>query len=173
MKLTQEYVHELFCYDYDTGKLYWRVNKSNGRKGNEVGTDDGRGYLKTSINKKMYKLHRIIYLYHHGYIPENDVDHEDRDRKNNKIHNLREISKSCNVNNQGLSKTNTSGVKGICRYKGKWRSRICINKKELCLGSYTDFTEAVYARFAAEQCTNYYQCDSNSSAYQYIKSHHV
>jgi hypothetical protein len=31
MKLTQDYVQELFCYDYDTGKLYWKVSKSKGR----------------------------------------------------------------------------------------------------------------------------------------------
>ena len=53
--------------------------------------------------------------------------------------------------NEKLSKNNVSGVKGVCRFKDMWRAYIKINKKQVSLGVYKNFEDAVKARKRAEE----------------------
>lgn len=66
------------------------------------------------------------------------VDHIDRDGLNNQRYNLRESNSKGNARNRGLSKSNTSGFKGVVWYKGKWEARIRVDGKTLRLGSFDD-----------------------------------
>lgn len=176
--LTQERVRELFDLDLETGVLRWKVRTSNRIKiGDVAGCLKGdSGYLVVRIDDTLYKVHRVIYLLVHGYTPENDIDHIDRNRLNNIPTNLREVSQSCNSRNADTPNTNTSGVKGVYwhSYKsggGKWFASITANGglRHLCFCS--DFTEAVAHRLAAEQALDWPNCDSCSPAYQYIQSY--
>ena len=129
------------------------------------------GYLVVRVNGKLYYSHRLIWLWFHGYFPEHGIDHINRVRSDNRLENLREVSQTCNLRNCGLSVKNTSGVKGVCwvtRY-GKWKARVRVANKVKNLGHHKTFTEAVAHRLAAEQCLNWEGCDSNSSAYRYMK----
>ena len=71
-----------------------------------------------------------------------------------------------------MNKNNTSGVKGVCwdKSKGRWNANISVNRKNKNLGCFDDFLEAAYHRYAAEQCLNWADCDTNSSAKQFIDS---
>ena len=164
--LTQERVRELFDLDYETGVLRWRVNKHRARMGDIAGNSVGRGYYQVTIDYKMYYLHRVIFLYAFGYLPEHQVDHISRDRLDNRPCNLREVTPQCNTRNTGVGSKNTSGVKGVSWNKcgRKWRTQIVVGKQQH-LGFYEDFIDAVAARLAAEQCLDYPNCDSNSSAF--------
>ena len=76
--------------------------------------------------------------------------HKDGNPKNNHIHNLRYATYSENGMNKRISKTNTSGYKGVGwnkRYK-KWCASITVNKKVIRIGSYNNLEEAVQARQA-------------------------
>lgn len=53
--------------------------------------------------------------------------------------------------NEKISKNNTSGVKGVCRFKDRWRAYIKLNKKQISLGVYSRFEDAVKARKRAEE----------------------
>jgi len=167
--ITQERVRELF--HYKDGNLFWRVRRSNVRAGSMAGCPNGNGYLHVQIDKKLYQAHRLIFLYHHGYIPENDIDHIDRNRSNNKIENLREVSRSCNMRNSTQQNSTSSGVKGLTWNKRdqKWKAYIVVNNISKYLGYYSDFTEAAAHRLAAEQCLDWSDCDSSSPAYQFMK----
>ena len=57
--------------------------------------------------------------------------------------------------NRQKQKTCTSGVPGVKKQGNRWISTINVNKKELHLGSFVDFNEAVKVRKNAEQ--EYYQ----------------
>jgi hypothetical protein len=171
-QLTQREVKRLF--DYRDGQLVWRVKiAARAKIGNCAGCITEGGYTIIAVRKKLYFAHRLIWLWHNGYSPENCIDHIDRDRGNNRIENLRAVSHSCNTRNSKKSKNNTSGVKGICysRKEGKWLSRIVNNNIRTSLGYFCDFTEAVAHRLAAEQCLNWESCDYDSSANQYIKGY--
>jgi len=139
--VTQELVRKLFTYH--NGKLFYRHTQGPMKKGKEAGGIDKDGYVRIAIKRKQYKAHRLIYLYHHGRIPEN-IDHEDGNPLNNRISNLRECTLSQNNLNRGKHKRNTSGYKGVTWVErlGKFSSRIQINDKRLFLGYFDDAKSA-------------------------------
>jgi len=170
--LTQERVRELFDYRED-GVLVWKVRPSNNTQAGDVaGVMGSKGYWLLKINRRMYYAHRIVFLWHHGYIPEHDTDHIDRNKCNNRIENLREVSKVCNSRNQARSVRNKSGVKGVCwaSLESKWKAHIFTHIGRVHLGYFEDFLEAVCTRLAAEQAENWSDCESNSSAYAYVQN---
>jgi len=169
--LTQERVRELFRYE--DGNLIRLVNASStARAGWIAGSLTTHGYLSTRIDKVLYYNHRLVFLFHHGYTPENYIDHIDRNPLNNRIENLREVSNVCNIRNSKQLDSNTSGVKGVYfnKVRQKWAGQITTNNRAKNLGIFSDFTEAVAHRLAAEQCLNWNECDSNSPAFQYMQS---
>lgn len=169
--ITQKELKEIFNYDEKTGVVVNRVKRGRAEKDKEAGSIMSNGYRYIMIDQKRYLTHRLAWLYVHGYMSENMIDHIDRNPLNNQINNLREVSRQCNMRNSSDSRNNKSGVKGIIWDKNtnKWRARIMVDKKNIHLGSYTDFDNAVCARLAGEQCVGWDKCDSNSSAYQYVK----
>lgn len=168
--LTQKLVQHLFKYIPETGEIIWKKPKNYAWKGKNA-CSLNKKYYTVSIDRKNYMAHRIIWLYVHGYLPENDIDHIDRNSLNNRISNLREVSRSCNMRNVDLRSNSKSGVTGVSFIKKsfKWFANITVNGKTHSLGSYNDFYDAVCARLAAEQCLNWYKCDSASPAYQCLQ----
>ena len=171
--LTQERVRELFDLDYETGVLRWRVNRRRARMGDIAGNSVGGGYYQVQIDYNAHLLHRVIFLYAFGYLPEHQVDHISRDRLDNRPCNLREVTPQCNIRNTGLRSDNKSGVKGVSwrQSRKRWQVRIRNNSKPMHLGFYEDFTEAVAHRLAAEQALDWAGCDSNSSAFLYMQNY--
>jgi len=170
MSLTQERVKELFDYHED-GHLIWKETRSVIKKGDIAGYKSKSGYIQVGIDSKLYYVHRIIFLWHHGYIPENGVDHDDRVKDHNWIDNLFEASKQCNARNSKIGKNNKSGVTGVyySKDKDKWVSGIKVNGKTIHLGCYDNFDDAVKARYQGEVEINWNGCNSTSSAYLYLK----
>lgn len=166
--ITKEELHEILYYC--DGKLFWRVVPSNNvQVRGEAGYARPDGYRLIEIARKKYLRHRLVWLYHYGYLPEHDIDHVNRDRSDDRIENLRHVSRACNLRNTGNFKSNTSGVKGVylsSRAK-RWTAYVTVNRKTKFLGQYKDFDEAVLARLAAEQCLDWSGCDYNSPARLY------
>ena len=170
--LTQTKVRELFDYNHQTGELTWKVRLATHINiGDVAGSPDRQGYLHVGIKGKRYKNHRLIFLYHNGYLPENEVDHIDRDIANNRIENLRELSKSCNLRNSKLYASNKSGIKGVLKKRNSniYVASIYFEGKNRHLYYGTDFVEAAAHRLAAEQAIGYDSCDAKSPSYIFIK----
>lgn len=173
--ITQKELKRQLHYDPVTGIFTRKVSNTNCVKiGDVAGSKNCQGYIDIWINNKPYRAHRLAWLYMYGYWPENTIDHKDNNPKHkhhNWISNLREASYQCQQRNQKNGKNNTSGIKGVCwsNKTKRWRVVIGINKKQHYLGVFKTFDEAVCHRLAAEQCLGWGNCDSNSSAYQYIK----
>ena len=151
-EITQKYIKSLFTYR--DGNLYWRVSLNRSIKiGSKAGSLKRIGYYKIGINGKTYLNHRLIYLYHYGFIPK-QIDHIDNNKLNNKIENLREITNSQNHMNQKSHKNSASKYKGVSWYKriNKWRVQIQINNKNKHLGYFDDEINAakVYNKKAIE-----------------------
>lgn len=161
--LTQEEVRDVFNYNSETGEL----SRKSGRC--EIGkTLTANGYPRCWVKGRSYLQHVIVWLYHYGYIPENDIDHINRIRTDNRLDNLREVSRTCNCRNSGMKTSNTSGVKGVSKHQNGWRAYINVGYMQKHVGTTKDFDEAVCMRLAAEQCLNWLDCDSYSSALQYV-----
>lgn len=138
--ITQSLLQELF--DYKDGQLVWKVQKAQRTKiGSVAGWTNsdkhGQRYLNVEINGKAYKIHRLVFLYHNGYLAK-DIDHIDGNRLNNRIENLREVTESQNAFNSKIRKTNTSGYKNVFKDNCKWRVQLSIQGKSLSFGSFDD-----------------------------------
>jgi hypothetical protein len=125
-------------FDYKDGELFWK-NKtspfSNIKIGQKAGCFDKYGYIVIYLNKKQYGAHRLIFMMHYGYIPQ-QIDHSDNNPSNNCIENLREATISQNMQNAIISKRNNSGIKGV-NFDKKSISSINLNKKLKSLYTYT------------------------------------
>ncbi len=145
--ITQERVRELF--EYRDGALYWKVRSAKrvqiGERAGGDGTDSS-GYRMVRVDGRRCKEHRIIYLFHHGDLPEL-LDHIDNDRSNNRIENLRPCTRQENGRNRRIGKDNTSGVKGVSwqAFYKKWWAQLAINRKVINVGLFDDIAEAAIA----------------------------
>jgi len=137
--ITQEKLKELV--DYVDGMLVAKTNSKCRKVGDTLSSLTDKGYLRSSVGGKSYQIHRLVFLYHHGYMPI-QVDHIDGNRINNKIENLRDATSS--QNNQNRKATSSSGVKGVVWHKQskKWVASICVNRKSVHLGSFLSIEEA-------------------------------
>lgn len=140
--LTKAQADELFRYE--DGKLLRRIQRGRAKVGDEVGSICTDGRLQVKLAGKMYYVHRIIYLMHHGVLPE-FVDHIDGDHTNNRIENLRPATRAQNNQNAKLRKDNKYGVKGIALHKGRWIARLKVNGKDVNVGSFGSMEEAAKA----------------------------
>lgn len=162
MNITKEYLHELF--DYKDGVLYWKKQLSyRGKIGMIAGSFCKRHiYSFTRIHGRLYRTHRIIFMMHHGYMPEM-VDHIDIDRTNNRIENLRAATDSQNKTNSRSRVGSASKYKGVYlnkkSKKNPWVSKIYMNKTYKSLGSFKTEDEAASAyNSAAKEMHGEFAC---------------
>jgi hypothetical protein len=149
--LNKEYLQTIFIYK--DGNLYWKIAKSNAIKiGSEAGNITSKGYRNIQVNKKIYGAHRLVFLMHNGYLP-NQIDHIDGNKLNNNIDNLREATNAQNQCNIQKRSNNTSGFKNVYLHKktNKWQVRLQINGKPKCFGLYHDID---YAKFVSDAMRN-------------------
>ena len=151
--MTQEEALRLF--EYRDGRLHHRT-ASRGRKiGDPIGSVNGTGYRRVGTGGKYYTEHALVYLMHHGYIPA-EIDHINGIRDDNRIENLRAVTRSQNQYNKGKCRNNTSGHRGVSWHKatGKWFVRISLNNRNKSMGYYDDLELA--ALIAEEARLKYY-----------------
>ena len=137
--ITQEELKNLF--DYIDGKLVAKTNSKSRKIGDAAGSLNTNGYLVASVKSKIYRIHRLVFMWHHGFVPE-QIDHINGVRSDNRIENLRQATAS--QNNQNRKATSSSGIKGVHWHKQsrKWIASICINRKSVHLGSFLNKEDA-------------------------------
>ncbi len=111
------------------------------------------GYMYVGIKGKEYQIHRVVWTLFNGIIPYGYcIDHIDHNKTNNRIENLRIVTHSENMKNQIKRKNNTSGKMGVYWKKAnkKWASEICIDGKQIHLGLFLKYSDAVDSRKNAE-----------------------
>lgn len=173
MLLSQERLHELLSYDKETGEFRRKFDIHANKKNSVAGYVNEEGYIKIGIDNKTYSAHRLAWLYVEGFNPKNlEIDHIDRNRSNNAWSNLRLTSRICNIRNSGIYKTNKTGIPGVFKkkYSEKWSVYIGVNKKRVGLGTFSDFAEAVRARWEAEVKYEFPECKTTSSAYLFLQN---
>ena len=151
--LTQDRLRELLTYNPMMGEFRWKTNRSAGVKtGDLAGSVDKRGYVRVSIDAKLYTAHRLAWLYTYGRWPETELDHINKTPSDNRIANLRLATRELNTRNVNVRKDSLSGVKGVRWRKldKRWESRIAIKGKTVTIGRYANIANATQARKIAE-----------------------
>jgi hypothetical protein len=140
--LTNFSLKAALVYDLESGLL---SRKKNNKPCGRVRPD---GYVDFKVYGKRHLAHRLAWLYVHGSWPSKFIDHIDRDKQNNSIANLRDISRSENHRHRPTFKSNTSGVPGVLRHKGKWEVTAFKEHQPYYLGRFSEWFDAVCARKA-------------------------
>ena len=166
--ITQEELKRKLLYNPWTGMFYRRTSR---RRFVIAGSTNEAGYVIISVCERAYRAHRLAYLHVYGYFPENGIDHRNRIKTANWISNLREASKSCNARNSNTPSDNSSGVVGVNYRKDReiWRAYITVYRKVISLGNHKEFNDAVKARWKAEVKYKFPNCNTSSTAYNYLK----
>lgn len=156
---TPEELRQLLRYEPETGKLYWkprpaemfsseRLSKSwNSRYAEkEAFTAPLNGYKQGMVFYMALYAHRVAWAVYHGEWPEDQIDHINCQRSDNRIENLRKASNSENSRNTLISSNNTSGIKGVSMARsGKWVAKIHHDGKSKHLGTFDTQGEAAIA----------------------------
>jgi hypothetical protein len=159
-----EHLRECFDYDPNTGILKRKLRNREFYKsdaaykmsekrfsGSHNVKVNQQGYLTTRLEGRSYLVHRIAWKMAKGSEPEY-IDHENGDRKDNRILNLRSVSKTENAMNRAIQSNSSTGVYGVT-ISNKVEGFFVYIKKEGVreyLGSTKDFFEACCLRKSAE-----------------------
>ncbi len=145
---TLEALQELLSYDPETGVFRNRVTRNNNGAlaGSIAGALDKDGYVCIAVMGKKYRAHRLAWLFVHGEWPEFDVDHINRQKADNRIQNLRDVTRSENLLNQVSPQAHGHfGMLGVGRLGNRFRARIQIAGKQVHLGLFKTAEEACVA----------------------------
>ena len=126
-----EVLRQLLRYEPETGKLFWRERgvewfedearlsarsrakawntRNAGRQANYPG---GHGYDTVRVLWRALMAHRVVWMIAMGEVPE-EIDHINGIKSDNRIVNLRNVSRAENLKNLPRRSTNKSGVIGI------------------------------------------------------------
>lgn len=155
-------LRELLRYDAVTGQFTWLPRPRemfvsdnafrtwNSRYvGKVAGSVRPAGHLAVAVGHTQYRAHRLVWLYVHGDPVPDVIDHVDGNKLNNRFTNLRAATKLQNGANSTIRKNNTTGIKGVGRWKGFYRARIMFEGKDINLGYFKTLEDAAKARFEA------------------------
>lgn len=154
-----DYLRERLHYDPETGKLFWKDHKGMPNSwrarwaGKEAFTAIANGYYIGAVGAVFLRSHRVAWAIYYGKWPEQDLDHINGVRTDNRINNLREASNQENRQNASMQKNNTSGVNGVywCKRDNKWRAHVKVDRKIKHLGYFNTIEEAAKARQEANE----------------------
>ena len=164
--LNQSQLHEILDYDPSTGFLTWtQVRKGRAKKGNRAGSSGKNGRRTITVLGHHHWEHRVIWLHVHGELPKGEIDHINRDPSDNRIENLRVVSRFGNCQNTTVRSDCQSGIKGVYRqYKENYGARIRHKGKSHYLGYFKSKEEAHEAyKKAAKQLFGDHACDGMPS----------
>ncbi len=152
--LTVARLKDTFWYDPVVGVF---IRKTAGKgPGNYIGSipskENSSGYIRIMIDGVRYQAHRLAMFYETGVMPEDEVDHRNRLKRDNAFLNLRQATHAQNMANQTTRSSNKSGVRGVYWEKtsGKWRASINADGRRINIGKFTTKEQAASARSAAE-----------------------
>lgn len=146
-------LRDLLHYDERTGVFTWRVQAGNRAKaGDRAGSHQkSSGYRVISVGGKLYREHRLAWIYVHGNLPSGDIDHINGVRDDNRIANLRLATHAENMQNKKKAhKNNKIGFIGVGLDRGRFRARINIEGQQIFIGHFESAEEASIAYMKAK-----------------------
>lgn len=145
---------------YSGGELVWLNHGRGHAKGDPVGSIDKRSgyrFAREPDGTKQY-LHRLIWVLHFGPIPAaHEIDHINGNRADNRIENLRLVTRSLNLKNKRVLRSNATGHRGVTKTaSGNFVARLYDQGKTIRLGIFQTAEQAGAARKQAEPQHGYH-----------------
>lgn len=151
--LTAARLRELLSYDHDSGDFRWRGKpRQSVNVGDVAGYVTSAGYVRIKIENSRYMAHRLAWLYVYGDWPAGEIDHINGVQGDNKIFNLRILSRRGNQHSQTKVPVNSkSGERGVTQKGGRFVARIFNDGASINLGTYNTKMEAKAAYWTAKK----------------------
>lgn len=173
--ITPNYLRECMDYDPQAGVLTWKIRPpfhfSDGTKaaehqaaiwnakyaGKEAFLGIGNhGYRTSSVGGKRFTGHRVAWAIHYGEWPEGEIDHINGNRCDNRIANLRDVSRRENAKNLA---TKSGRVRGVYWYPptSRWAVKIQSDGVQRHIGYFINKNDAIAARQDAERRLGFHE----------------
>lgn len=135
-------------FDYEDGILIWRENREPHKcKGKIAGNfHKGTGYWKIKVGGRGYKRSRLVFAWHNDSWP-TIVDHDDRNRTNDKIENL--IASGYVANSINRTPSSNCQERGI--HLDKRTGKFQVYFRETYGGQFPDIQSALAKRDAMQK----------------------
>ncbi|MGV8823023.1 HNH endonuclease signature motif containing protein [Methylibium petroleiphilum] len=158
-ELTAQRLRELLHYDPETGVFTRAIQLSpRAPAGVVVGGISPRGYVQMGVHQAgNHVAHRLAWLYVHGCWPTGEIDHINGVKTDNRIANLRDVSRTVNQQNRvaALRTNRSTGVLGVERKPGNaarpFLVRIRADGKRVRIGSFDTIEAASEAYIKAKR----------------------
>ena len=164
-----EELRQRLSYNAATGSLTWKpiplplgdasaAKAFNARYADKVaGTLTEKGYFKVRWGAGKIYAHRIAWAIHYGEWPVGCIDHINHDGTDNRISNLRDVSRAENARNRPPQK-NSKNFVGIYKHKtcSRWVASIGHKGENVYLGLYPCIGQAIKVRRTAEQIRGFH-----------------
>ena len=150
-------VREIFDYDPETGKIWWKINVSRWKAGEAAGRQTvkkgKKRYIEVRFEGRWYLGHRIAVAWMTGEWPKELTDHWNGDGFDNRWENIRQATHGQNSQNRKTPVTNKLGLKGVIKVTRfgvtKFEARIRVGGKQIHLGRFETARDASRAYAAA------------------------
>ncbi len=142
--ITQRRLKEIFDYNPNTGIFtYKQATSRSVHVGDIAGSMDEKGYLRIKIYGHSYRCHRLAWLFVHGSWPNDQIDHINSIRNDNRLINLREVSNKINCENRIKPMSNNKiGFLGVYVHHGKYATSLKVDGIVKRLGHFNTPEEA-------------------------------
>lgn len=151
--LTHARLLELLHYHPGVGIFTNRITRHWSAQAGEIaGNVNALGYISIGIDGKPFLAHRLAWLYVHGVWPAGVIDHIDGDPGNNRIANLRDVSRKMNQQNmREAMKSSGTGLLGAYRNGKRFKSSIQVDGRLRHIGHFATAEEAHAAYLEAKR----------------------
>ena len=114
----------------------------------------------------------MVWFLHYGEWPEECIDHINGVRSDNRVENLRSVSKRVNIKNSKIRSDNSTGVTGVSfdKSRGRYTASLRVNGVDLRLGRFKTIEEAVVAVKAARKMDKEYSSRHGEDGIQYVNN---
>lgn len=149
-------LREAFEYDPQSGMLVWKIGRRGPACPGDVAGCLSNGYVSVKLDQQGLMVHRVAWALTHGRWPIGDIDHRDGNPSNNRLDNLREATRSENMQNRRVAQSNSrSGRLGVWRsnrqnLKKPWKAVVVTGGKAVHVGYFASEEEAQSAYLAAK-----------------------
>lgn len=151
---SKEYLRDTFDYDASNGML---VRKRTGKNAAYRSFAQENWRSMVMVGGVRFQHSRLVWAWHHGDPGDRQVDHIDRDRRNDRIENLRLATFSQN-------NANRRSLKGYWKQGNRWVVRVMKDRKNYhggCFG--TEEEAAVAAKKLRESLHGDFAVDRSAS----------
>jgi len=150
---TKDELVQVLDYSCETGLFHWRVDRKGAKRGDQAGCNYSAGYMRVKVFGHIYIAHRLAWFYVHGRWPTGDIDHINGIRSDNRIANLRDVSRRTNCENLLRSKNNKAAPLGVTLHRktGRWQAQIKSRGISYHLGLHDDPNDAHAAYVQAKR----------------------